>query len=107
MRRILVTLTAVGTFALLYGSNIAAAAAIPSPVGGLTDSAKADVPLFTPARHVRGGFRGGFGGFRGGFYGGPFFYGAPYYYGDPYYYGNRPRCWYSRRYHHWVCPRYY
>jgi hypothetical protein len=25
----------------------------------------------------------------------------------PYYYDYGPRCWWSRRYHLWVCPYYY
>lgn len=50
--------------------------------------------------------RGGGGHFHGGgFRGGPRFYGGGYVY--PYYYDYGPRCWWSRRYHRWVCPYYY
>jgi len=59
----------------------------------------------TPADAHHGGGGHGWGGGGHGFgHGRGFrFYGGGYY-GGPYYYGSG--CWWSRRYHRWVCPYY-
>jgi hypothetical protein len=70
--------------ALMYGSGIAMAA-------NIAKMSPADTSLVQQVR------RGGGGGAQ--FHGGGYVY--------PYYYDYGPRCWWSRRYHRWVCPYYY
>ena len=92
-KRVLVAAVA----ALMYGSGIAVAA-------NLAKTSPADTSLVQLVRRGGGGgahFHGG--GFR--IHGGPRFYGGGYVY--PYYYDYGPGCWWSRRYHRWVCPYYY
>ena len=92
-KRVLVAVVA----ALMYGSGNAVAA-------NLAKTSPADTSLVHQVRRGGGGgahFHGG--GFR--IHGGPRFYGGGYVY--PYYYDYGPRCWWSRRYHRWVCPYYY
>ena len=82
--------------ALICGSGVAVAA-------NIAKISPADTGFVHQVRRGSGGghFHGG--GFR--FHGGPRFYGGGYVY--PYYYDYGPRCWWSRRYHRWVCPYYY
>ena len=103
MRRITSVIAATGV--ALMCSGIAKAGSIASPVivGAVSPDNSERVQL---VRHGGHAFRGG-GHFRGGavrFHGGPRFYGG--YYAYPYYYDYGPRCWWSRRYHRWVCPYY-
>lgn len=121
MRKSIMTFATVAVVALMYGSGIAKAGPMPG-IPGTIDFANADGDALI--QRVRGGHgghgghggRGGSHGFghrggghafahRGGGHGfirrhrhhGNFFaYGSPYY----------SDCWYSRRYHRWVCPYY-
>jgi hypothetical protein len=90
MKRTVLVAAAVAGAALIYGSDNAASIAKMSPT---------DTSLVQQVR------RGGGGHFHGGGFRGPRFYGGGYAY--PYYYDYGPRCWWSRRYHRWVCPYYY
>jgi hypothetical protein len=90
-----ITSLSLGASALISASGITMAA-------NIARMSPADTSLVQQVR--RGG--GGGGHFHGGgFRGGPRFYGGGYVY--PYYYDYGPRCWWSRRYHLWVCPYYY
>jgi hypothetical protein len=93
MKRTVLMAAAVAGAALIYGSDIAMAANIAKMSPGDT----------SPVQQVR---RGGGGHFHGGGFRGPRFYGGGYVV-YPYYYDYGPRCWWSRRYHRWVCPYYY
>ena len=122
MQRMFVRVVAVGGLALMYGSSLATAEAVSSPIGELVDATKADSTIVHMIKSGHGG------GHSSGYSSGPHasspmafgaaasmgshhhhhhhhhgrvFVGSGFY---PYYDYND--CWWSRRYHRWVCPYY-